>query len=171
MRRDRPRQRNASARRRRKRHPGVRGFAPDSRPRLVRWDEAPEHSIASGASGCSPAGQMVQPCAKSAGHSRFAQCPHRYNSPCRSTRYTARTAGPHRSHISFISRSRLSPSLSRLIHLSLRLEPRCGVSAGLLHFLAGNAANCRPRIVEVGPGASSGRKPGGESCQLRQPHQ
>ncbi len=43
--------------------------------------EAPEYSLACGASTCSPAGQMVQPCAKSAAHSRFVQCPHRYNSP------------------------------------------------------------------------------------------
>jgi hypothetical protein len=40
--------------------------------------------------------------------------------------------------------------------LSLRLEPRCGVSVGLLHFQGGNAAGWRHRIVEAGPGASSG---------------
>src|SRR5258708_23543760 len=43
--------------------------------------------------------------------------------------------------------------------LSLRLERGGGVSAGLLHFPAGNAAGWRHearRIIEVGPGASSG---------------
>src|SRR5690349_24760671 len=42
--------------------------------------------------------------------------------------------------------------------LSLRLEPSGGVSAGLLHFPAGNAASWRHqahRIIEAGPGASS----------------
>ena len=42
--------------------------------------------------------------------------------------------------------------------LSLRLERGCGVSAGLLHFPAGNAARWRHqahRIIEAGPGASS----------------
>src|SRR5580693_170144 len=42
--------------------------------------------------------------------------------------------------------------------LSLRLERGGGVSAGLLHFPAGNAARWRHqahRIMEAGPGASS----------------
>src|SRR5689334_11904242 len=42
--------------------------------------------------------------------------------------------------------------------LSLRLEPSGGVSAGLLHFPAGNAAGWRHeahRIIEASPGASS----------------
>ena len=65
------------------RHPGT---SARPTPRRVRCHEAPEHSSACGASGCSLAGQMAQPCAKSAVHSRFVQCPHRYNSPCRSTR-------------------------------------------------------------------------------------
>src|SRR6185312_6145499 len=42
--------------------------------------------------------------------------------------------------------------------LSLRLERGGGVSAGLLHFPAGNAARWRHeahRIIEAGPGASS----------------
>jgi hypothetical protein len=46
---------------------------------------------------------MIQPCADSAGQWRLAQCPHRKSSPARSTRYDARTAGPHRSHVWFIS--------------------------------------------------------------------
>jgi hypothetical protein len=40
--------------------------------------------------------------------------------------------------------------------LSLHLELRYGVSVGLLHFQGGNAAGWRHRIVEAGPGASSG---------------
>src|SRR5690349_8137989 len=42
--------------------------------------------------------------------------------------------------------------------LSLRLERGVGVSAGLLHFPAGNAARWRHQahqIIEAGPGASS----------------
>jgi hypothetical protein len=42
--------------------------------------------------------------------------------------------------------------------LSLRLERGRGVSAGLLHFPAGNAASCRHhahRLIEAGPRASS----------------
>ena len=38
------------------------------------------------------------------GHSHSAQCRHRYSSPRLCTRYAARTAGPHRSHVSFICR-------------------------------------------------------------------
>ena len=49
-------------------------------------------------------GQKVQPCADSARQCRRAHCPHRYSSPTRSTRYAAPVAGPHRSHVSFISR-------------------------------------------------------------------
>ena len=41
--------------------------------------------------------------------------------------------------------------------LSLHLELKYGVSVGLLHFQGGNAAGWRHRIVEAGPGASSGR--------------
>jgi hypothetical protein len=41
--------------------------------------------------------------ADSTGHNRSAQCRHRYSSPGFCTRYVARTAGPHRSHVSFIS--------------------------------------------------------------------
>src|SRR5215467_6101199 len=63
----------------------------------------PEAWLACGASASSLTVQMVQPCADSAGHSRLAQCLHRYSSPRRAARYTARTAGPHRSHVSFIS--------------------------------------------------------------------
>src|SRR5260370_6009409 len=50
--------------------------------------------------------------------------------------------------------------------LSLRLERGGGVSAGLLHFPAGNAARWRPqarRIIEAGPGASGdGAQPPGD---------
>ena len=45
-------------------------------------------------------GQMAQPCADSAGRSWFAQCPHRSSWPIREARKAARTAGPHRSHVS-----------------------------------------------------------------------
>jgi hypothetical protein len=65
--------------------------------------DAPENSLACGATASTPAGQIVQPWAQSAAHRWLAQCLHRYSSPRRSTRYAARTAGPHRSHASFIS--------------------------------------------------------------------
>jgi len=48
------------------------------------------------------AGPTVQPCARSAGLSLAAQCPHRYSWPPPAARYAARTAGPHRSHVSVI---------------------------------------------------------------------
>ena len=63
----------------------------------------PKAALACGTSACTPVGQMIQPCADSAGQWRLAQCPHRKSSPLRSTRYDARTAGPHRSHVWFIS--------------------------------------------------------------------
>jgi hypothetical protein len=37
----------------------------------------PQRYLARGASACSPVGQMVQPCADSAGQSRLVQCLHR----------------------------------------------------------------------------------------------
>jgi hypothetical protein len=60
------------------------------------------NSLACGATASAPTGQIVQPWAESAAHCWLAQCLHRYSSPRRSTRYAARTAGPHRSHASFI---------------------------------------------------------------------
>lgn len=63
----------------------------------------PKAELACGASACTPVGQIIQPCADSIGKWRLAQCPHRKSSPVRSTRYDARTAGPHRSHVWFIS--------------------------------------------------------------------
>jgi hypothetical protein len=62
-------------------------------------------SFACGATASTPAGQIVQPWAESAAHCWLAQCLHRYSSPRRSMRYAARTAGPHRSHASFMSAS------------------------------------------------------------------
>jgi hypothetical protein len=62
-------------------------------------------SFACGATSSTPAGQIVQPWAESAAHCWLAQCLHRYSSPCCSTRYAARTAGPHRSHASFMPAS------------------------------------------------------------------
>jgi hypothetical protein len=54
-------------------------------------------------------GDRVQPRACSAGSSRLPQCRHRYSSPVLLAQYTARTAGPHRSQVSFMqSRSRQS---------------------------------------------------------------
>jgi len=50
-----------------------------------------------------PTGQTAQPCADSSACSWFVQCLHRYSWPRRNTRYIARTAGSHRSHVSFIS--------------------------------------------------------------------
>jgi hypothetical protein len=67
--------------------------------------DAPENSLACGATASAPTGQIVQPWAESAAHCWLAQCLHRYSSPRRSTRYAARTAGPHRSHASFNSAS------------------------------------------------------------------
>lgn len=58
------------------------------------------------ASTSSATGQIVQPCAESAARSRFVQCLHKcslYTLPLRSARCTARTAGPQRSQVSFIS--------------------------------------------------------------------
>ncbi len=124
-----------------------------------------------GASACWPAGQMVQPCADSAARSWFAQCLHRYSSPRRSARYTARTAGPHRSHVSFISarlswlshglaggeprgparrarararRSRGSRRSGELADPAHPLGGRLGVVAGLLGHPAGAAAGTEP---------------------------
>jgi hypothetical protein len=66
----------------------------------------PKAELACGASACTPVGQIIQPCADSVGQWRLAQCPHRKSSSVRSTRYDARTAGPHRSHVWLISTSR-----------------------------------------------------------------
>ena len=81
---------------------GEADHAQPARAHACPWRGAPEYSLACGASACSPAGQMVQPCADSAARSWFVQCLHRYSSPSRSARYTARTAGPHLSHVWFI---------------------------------------------------------------------
>jgi Carboxypeptidase regulatory-like domain len=77
------------------RHHGIWGLAPDH-------SRASAYSSACGATACALTSHMVQSCADSAGHSRGAQCRHRYRSPRLCTRYAARTAGPHRSHVSFI---------------------------------------------------------------------
>jgi hypothetical protein len=79
------------------RHHGIWGLAPDH-------SRASAYPSACGATACALTGQIVQSCADSAGHSRGAQCRHRYSSPRLCTRYAARTAGPHRSHVSFIWR-------------------------------------------------------------------
>ena len=80
---------------------------------------AAEHSSPCGASACSLAGQIVQPCAKSAARSWFVQSP----------RYACHTV-THLVHL----RSRPCRVISH--GLSLHLEPSCEVSAGLLHFRA-----------------------------------
>src|SRR5262249_49241383 len=49
-------------------------------------------------------GERGHPCTARPRHCRPAQCPHRYSPPTRSPRHAARTAGPHRSHVSVISR-------------------------------------------------------------------
>ena len=48
-------------------------------------------------------GQTAQPCADSSACSWFVQCLHRYSSPRRNIGYIVWTAGPHQSHVSFIS--------------------------------------------------------------------
>lgn len=68
----------------------------------ARWSAG---QAACGANTSSATGQIVQPCTESAPRSRFVQCLQKYSlhRPLRSTRCTARTAGPQRSQVSFIS--------------------------------------------------------------------
>jgi hypothetical protein len=77
------------------------------------WHRRPERTevdrpdasfyAACGVGRCPATGQIVQPCAQRAGRSRVVQCPQRYSSRPLSARYTARTPGPQRSHVSFMS--------------------------------------------------------------------
>ena len=89
-------------------------------------------------------GQKVQPCADSARQCRRAHCPHRYSSPTRSTRYAAPVAGPHGSHVSFISR-----------HLPVRraqvLGPLHRIDCSPAHICCPGSAAWRPWAPLPGP--------------------